>query len=84
METKIRVEAVTPFGNRVSGEVFSAFPWRAKLFNKEGLVTTLPGQAPNPGAKKDTLTATAETTAEAVPEPEPFTEEAGQTGDKTE
>lgn len=83
METKIRVETVKPFGNRVSGEVFSTFPWRAELFTKEGLVTT-PGQAPDSGAKKGALTATAKTTTEAAPEPEPFTEEAGQAGDETE
>lgn len=84
METKIRVEAVKPFGNRVSREVFSTFPWRAELFTKEGLVTTPPGQAPDPGAIKGTLNATAETTTEATPEPEPFTEEPGRAGDETE
>lgn len=80
METKVRVEAVKPFGNRVSREVFSTFPWRAELFTKEGFLTTPPGQAPDPGAKKGTLTTTAETT----PEPEPFTEEARRTADETE
>ena len=79
METKVRVEAIKPFGNRVSREVFSTFPWRAELFTKEGLVTT-PGQAPDSGAKKPTFTAT----TEAAPEPEPFTEEAEQAGDETE
>jgi len=84
MPSKVKIEAVKPFGNRVAGEVFSTFPWRAELFTKEGLATAPPGQAPGPGAKKGTFTAAAEIAAEATPEPEPFTEEPERAGDETE